>query len=1074
MSRQQLSLKELTLLLLAIILIAVPATGETGTSQIYAVADAFIDDHDPNGNHGYETYAIVGEWDGSSPYRRSRYYLRFDLDGIPDFMTVTYATLNLSCDATYSPPVQVGAHYVADDSWNEMSITWASPPGDPSATATDTDIILLGYNSWDITTDIQLAYTGDGVISLAMLVPNEGGTAKGARFRTREDSAPVRPYLEVAYTNDPPNPFVEMQELPGTMLGGAAWGDFVGDNGLDLVYCGITDTDTVTYTYENQAGMLVPRPQTGLIGVFSPCGKNLAWGDYDNDGDLDLAMCGMATSGEITRIYNNDGGNLTWDSAQNLQPVKGAVAWGDVDNDGDLDLFVQGIDGSSRKARLYINHPVGTLNESTGVSFTGLSAGVAEWCDLNNDGDQDLVCSGHDGSTARIIFYENDPVGVLTSTGDRGVPAAGLSDLAWGDYDDDGDLDLAKSGNEGAGDARTRILENDGNGNFSAVTDLAPYFKSCCSWGDYDNDGDLDLLANGIDHFGAVSTQLYANDTGVFDLVASWYGQVYSGATRWADVDQDGDLDFFICGRTDDDTGIARLYDNQCALYNHAPSPPLNLYFEMHRGLRLGWDGAWDIETDDDALYYEVRIGTTSAGHEILSGSCGSPLFGNVRQATELVLDVPYGTYYWSVRSIDAGLVASPWSDEVTVTRNQPTVWYLDDEFPTDQWESTLPGWERMDSGPLWREVKQLLLPGNTYLADTGPLSADYSGYHFLAELWCLNSGPGRADRITAELCLGGWGYVDSVLATGPDHAIVGLGLHRYTFDFGDLDSLELDNQSLVLRIHADAANLGTTTLYWDGSTRPGGLRCVGPDDLDSVACEPQGGGNPTHPGIYWYDVAPAMGICDFHVQLSDSNPASYTSPSLPAASWQFAVHQVGTEWWASWWDAERLNPVWGSYRFQYEHDNPPVWSFWRTTTSGTSDPYREVNDFCEIHRDEVSGQGYLVHVPGPVITDAGEPMPDFRRQLELGPNTPNPFNPQTRIDYVIPDGAVTDRVTLRVYDLAGRLIRTLVDSPQSAGRYEVVWDGNDRVSRAASSGVYFYRLSWRGVEQTRRMLLVR
>ncbi len=87
--------------------------------------------------------------------------------------------------------------------------------------------------------------------------------------------------------------------------------------------------------------------------------------------------------------------------------------------------------------------------------------------------------------------------------------------------------------------------------------------------------------------------------------------------------------------------------------------------------------------------------------------------------------------------------------------------------------------------------------------------------------------------------------------------------------------------------------------------------------------------------------------------------------------------------------------------------------------------------------------------------------------------NYPNPFNPSTEIRYQLATASSTP-TTLRVYNLLGQEIRTLVNERQPAGLYAVVWDGNDTFGRAVSSGVYIYRLEVDGFVESRKMLLVK
>lgn len=90
-----------------------------------------------------------------------------------------------------------------------------------------------------------------------------------------------------------------------------------------------------------------------------------------------------------------------------------------------------------------------------------------------------------------------------------------------------------------------------------------------------------------------------------------------------------------------------------------------------------------------------------------------------------------------------------------------------------------------------------------------------------------------------------------------------------------------------------------------------------------------------------------------------------------------------------------------------------------------------------------------------------------------LSPSEPNPFSGSTSIRYVIP-GWAEGPVALRIYDLVGRLVRTLVQAPRPAGSHAVTWDGTDQAGVPVAGGVYFYQLALNGETQTRRVILVR
>jgi len=92
--------------------------------------------------------------------------------------------------------------------------------------------------------------------------------------------------------------------------------------------------------------------------------------------------------------------------------------------------------------------------------------------------------------------------------------------------------------------------------------------------------------------------------------------------------------------------------------------------------------------------------------------------------------------------------------------------------------------------------------------------------------------------------------------------------------------------------------------------------------------------------------------------------------------------------------------------------------------------------------------------------------------QFRLQQNYPNPFNPTTTIEY---DLSRQETVTLTVYDILGRKVKTLMDNrPQHAGRHWVVWNGADANGRPVSSGIYFYRLTAGAFSESRKMILVK
>jgi hypothetical protein len=104
------------------------------------------------------------------------------------------------------------------------------------------------------------------------------------------------------------------------------------------------------------------------------------------------------------------------------------------------------------------------------------------------------------------------------------------------------------------------------------------------------------------------------------------------------------------------------------------------------------------------------------------------------------------------------------------------------------------------------------------------------------------------------------------------------------------------------------------------------------------------------------------------------------------------------------------------------------------------------------------------------VVADKYE-APFVPKATALMQNFPNPFNPTTVLTY---DMASAGQVTIQVFDVSGRLIRTLLDARAELGRHQVAWDGKDASGSSVPSGIYFYRMKTSGFDATKKMILVR
>ena len=134
-------------------------------------------------------------------------------------------------------------------------------------------------------------------------------------------------------------------------------------------------------------------------------------------------------------------------------------------------------------------------------------------------------------------------------------------------------------------------------------------------------------------------------------------------------------------------------------------------------------------------------------------------------------------------------------------------------------------------------------------------------------------------------------------------------------------------------------------------------------------------------------------------------------------------------------------------------------------------DTYRFFCGERDFIQDEAAARFRLMAGHEEWLARQTEDLPGLPVRAALFQNRPNPFNPATVIRYEL---ARPGPASLQIYDLSGRLVTVLFHENREAGRYEVVWRGEDSNGRKVSSGVYFYRLQAGSFVETRRMTLIR
>lgn len=479
-----------------------------------------------------------------------------------------------------------------------------------------------------------------------------------------------------------------------------SWGDYNNDGYEDLLVNG-------RKIYRNNGP-----PNWDFTDVSAAAGivggaGNGVWADYDNDGCLDFFANKLWRSncdGTFTNM-TEAAGHITIDWPY------GAAGWGDYDRDGYLDLYATGSEGPSgvyHPDMFWHNNGDGTFTEVGTYAFgNGLTwkelinplygRGVA-WADYNNDGWLDIYITNYrqkfnylwendkDGTFTDVAIFKGVFNGAvnLTNNPDPCNNAGHGVGSAWGDYDNDGDLDLYV-GNLNHKDWRTSddslLYRNEGSGAGYSFTNvrgeagmhikpydvIGPWGDGTCSgspshpypdpgwiwpgpegdelimegvWGDFDNDGWLDLWTPQIYDISYTYAYLYHNNqNGTFEDVAVSAGvhdvyDTYGGA--WADYDNDGDLDLVTGARSVGGSGAPKnimLFRNE--MYNPVSNQLNNSW------LKVKLKGC----ANSCAIGARVNVtnGSIAQIREVEAGT------GAHSQQNSMVLIYGFGSYYGNV-----------------------------------------------------------------------------------------------------------------------------------------------------------------------------------------------------------------------------------------------------------------------------------------------------------------------------------------------------------------------------------------------------------------------------------------
>jgi hypothetical protein len=468
--------------------------------------------------------------------------------------------------------------------------------------------------------------------------------------------------------------------LPAIFSGSLAWADYDNDGRLDFLISGndaTTGKPTLLLWRNTGAGFTDVTATTapGLQGILD---GSVAWGDFDNDGRLDFLIAGLTNTafhGAICQVWRNTESGFTNVPIPDLPGVsESSVAWSDFDNDGRLDFLITGTTNGD------LSGVISQLWRNTGTGFTnvpvpgllGTGFGSATWTDFDNDGRPDFLVTGNQTASQ---LWRNTGTG-FTNVPVPGLPAVFVSSVSWGDYDNDGLLDFLFQGFT-TNAFVFQLWHNTGTG-FSnvAIPGLPGVADGTLAWADYDNDGLLDFLTTGLTNGDSRISQLWRNTgAGFSNVPIPGLAGNFDNSLGWADFDNDSRLDFLIAGNTAGGF-VSQLWRNTGPASNSPPAAPAGLSATVSgTSVVLHWNPPADDHTPSAGLSYNVRIGTTPGGSEIVSAPALSngvlrlPRLGTARNGSAMVNQLPPGrTYYWSVQAVDSGFLGSAFAAEQQFT----------------------------------------------------------------------------------------------------------------------------------------------------------------------------------------------------------------------------------------------------------------------------------------------------------------------------------------------------------------------------------------------------------------------
>jgi hypothetical protein len=732
----------------------------------------------------------------------------------------------------------------------------------------------------------------------------------------------------------------------------------------------------------------------------------------------------------------------------------------DFDNDGWTDLLFNR--GTYGLPRLFRNNGDGTFTEANELlgPLQNLPISYTVFGDIDNDGDEDILVLLSDNTLGlfenTLHLYLRQPAGFVEATPvELTVPrvvSPGLSARLL-DYDRDGDLDILTV-EDIAPERRLTLWTNSAQTFSGRVIDTA---VTAATTADLDGDLNVDIISSRREDASAPA-RVWRNDGlgGFSGEVTLAVPAAYYGACPF-DCNSDGDLDIYL-GAPDWISGPRLLGNAGGMTFSDITHAGMSLGSQYYSSISPA-----DPDRDGDLDYYQNLGAWTNARYFQNDGT------GHFSDVSSL-----YGLAVGGGNTDKAGLWLDFDNDGdldlfVANTWNADGAWLFRNEIFVNNWLVIKPT-ARQSNSSLYGCRVEVVSGSSRQVRDFEVGSYHCQSYdrraHFglggaaVAESLIVRWPSGVVDRfidVAANQTIsviegassfhlhvkdvpndqGGqlrfsWAKQANDSAT-PPNPVTSYDVQRFVSGWqtiGSLAAAEADSYTVDVATQ-DILTIGQPAPY---SRYRVVARTVNPavfyesaeDSNYSIDNLP-----PPAPALTVLDDEVSRSVYATGLHPSDYKETCFYSGQEPGFTPGDAI-QCGS---SRWYEEMHLRTYYYTARVFDIHGNASEWS------------------------NEVTGQ-YPTDVPGAAIT-----------QLRLYPNQPNPFNPRTTIRFDLP---VAGQARLSIYDLAGRLVRILVEGEIPAGSHEAVWDGRDESGRAVPSGSYLARLVAGGKVEGVRLSLVR